>query len=140
MIRLLTDASKGLTAAVAVLVLLNALLPNLVLISMGFVAENLEPAARAGFGSPAGHRVVTALVFAGAFFVGSLLIGPYGDVLTTVVRLRLSEQMQSRIMRAVSRPTGVAHLEDPDTLDTLARAQDSSSTWRRPTRPLRWPD
>jgi len=122
-IRLLTDASKGLTAAVAVLVLANALLPNLVLISMGFVVESLEPAARAGFGSPAGHRVETALALAGAFFVGSLLIGPYGDLLTTVVRLRLSEQMQGRIMRAVSRPIGVAHLEDPDTLDTLARAQ-----------------
>jgi ATP-binding cassette, subfamily B, bacterial len=122
-LRLLTETSKGLTVGVVVLILANALLPNLMLVSTGVAVGHLAAATKGGFGSPAGHQLVRALVAAGIFFAGSLLIGPYEDLLTIVVRLRVNEGMQRRIMHAVSAPTGVAHLEDPAVLDRLANAQ-----------------
>ena len=123
--RLLFETSKTWTAAVAFLILANALLPNLVFISVGVVVGRIPAATRNGLGSPAGHQLTMALIIAGIFYAGSLLIGPYEDVLTSVVRLHLSDGMQDRLMKAVSGPTGVAHLEDPELLDRLASAQGS---------------
>jgi ATP-binding cassette, subfamily B, bacterial len=122
-VRLLFETGAGWSTAVIILSLGLAVLPNLVLISMGVVIGHLPAAAKSGFASSAGHDVIAALVATGIFLIGSLLLGPYQNLLGTIVSLHLSDRLQGRLIEAVSGPVGIAHLEDPQVLDQLANAQ-----------------
>jgi ATP-binding cassette subfamily B protein len=124
-IRLLLDTSKGLTIALAGWVLASAVLPNATLIAMGVVVGRVPGAVGHGLSSPGGHRLIAALVAAGALFAATLLLAPLQGGLSSVVKARLTVAMQQRLMAAVSGPVGIAHLEDPGVLDRLARAQGS---------------
>src|ERR1700728_1051227 len=128
-IRLLVESSKGWTAVLSIWVAASAALPILTLVALGVVVGRVPGAARFGLGSPDGHRLVTALVIAGAFFAGTLLLGPAQTALSSSIKVRLTYAMQSRLMAAVSGPVGIAHLEDPAVLDRLARAQGSLMTY-----------
>jgi ATP-binding cassette, subfamily B, bacterial len=121
--RLLFETSKGWSVAVAVLAVADAVLPNLVLIALGGVIGDLPAAIRQGMGSVAGHRLELTLVLAGAAYLANLLLDPFHDVLRLIVRSHLSNDLQARLMSAVSGPTGVAHLEDHALLDKLASAR-----------------
>lgn len=122
-LRLLFETSKGWSLAVAGLVVANAVLPLLVLVALGTVIGDLPGAIHHGMGSPAGHRLELALILTGLAYLANLLLGPYQDVLTLIVRGHLHDDLQARLMAAVSEPTGIAHLEDPGLLDKLASAR-----------------
>src|SRR5579871_4252860 len=122
-VRLLVATSPALSVAVAFLGIATAVLPNVVVIAMGVAVGQLPAAATRGLGSPAGHRMVAWLIAAGVAYAASLLTGPYQDWLSTVVKARLTDAVQCRLLAAVSGPVGVAHLEDPEVLDKLELAQ-----------------
>jgi ATP-binding cassette, subfamily B, bacterial len=122
-VRLLFETSKGWTLAVAGFVVASAVFPLLVLIALGLVIGDLPGAIRQGMNSAVGHRLELALVFVSVAYLANLLLGPYQDVLTLVVRSHLHDDLQTRLMAAVSEPTSVAHLEDPSLLDKLASAR-----------------
>jgi len=122
-IRLLLDTGKGWAGVVALWTLASAVLPALTLVAMGAVVGRVPGAAEHGLGSPDGHRLVVALVIAGALFAATLLLGPVQTGLSTVIKARLTFTVKRRLMGAVSGPVGIAHLEDPAVLDRLARAQ-----------------
>ena len=122
-IRLLFETSKGWTMAVALLVVANAVLPNFVLIALGAAIGDLPAAIRQGMGSAAGHRLELSLLLAGAAYLVNLLLDPFQDVIRLAVRGRLRDNLQARLMAAVSGPIGIAHLEDPALLDKLASAR-----------------
>ena len=121
-VRLLFETSKGWSLAVTGLMAANAVLPILVLVALGLVIGDLPAAIRQGMSSAGGHRLELALAFTCVAYLANLLLGPYQDILTLVVRTRLNDDLQARLMAAVSEPTGVAHLEDPALLDKLAWA------------------
>jgi ATP-binding cassette, subfamily B, bacterial len=121
--RLLFETSKGWSLAVAGFALASAVFPILVLVALGLVIGDLPGAIRQGMSSAAGHRLELALVFACVAYLANLLLGPCQDVLTLVVRSHLRDDLQGRLMAAVSEPIGVAHLEDPALLDKLASAR-----------------
>jgi ATP-binding cassette, subfamily B, bacterial len=121
--RLLFEMSRGWSLAVAGFAVASAVFPILVLVALGLVIGDLPGAIRQGMSSVGGHRLELALVFACVAYLANLLLGPAQDVLTLVVRSRLSDDLQGRLMAAVSEPTGVAHLEDPALLDKLASAR-----------------
>lgn len=64
-----------------------------------------------------------ALAVAGVVYALFLLRGPAEDILSAMMRARLTAVMQRRLVAAVSAPVGVAHLEDPEVLDRLASAR-----------------
>jgi ATP-binding cassette subfamily B protein len=119
---MLAEASPGLTGAAVLLLLAQSVLPPLTLILIGHVTGDIPAAVSHGLGSAAGHRLDLALVIAGLAYGLFLLRGPAEDMLSTAVRARLTELMQRRLVRAVSAPAGIGHLEDPEVLDRLARA------------------
>ncbi len=121
--RLLLETSRSWSLAVALLGVANALLPLLVLVALGSVVGDLPGAIRHGMASSDGHRLELMLVLAIAAYLINLLIDPFHEVLMLTVRARLSDDLQSRLMAAVSGPIGVAHLEDPTLLDKLASAR-----------------
>jgi len=97
-LRMLAAASPGLTAAVGVFVLAEAVLPNLTIVAMGRAAGRIPSAV-------------------------SLLRGPVEDALSAAVRTRLTLVFQRRLVVAVSAPAGIGHLEDPAVQDRLASAR-----------------
>lgn len=122
-IRLLLETSKGWTGVVVLWTVTSAILPNLTLVAMGAVVGRVPEAAHHGLGSHDGHRLLVALAVAGALFAATLLLGPLQTGLSSVVKARLTFAVQRRLMIAVSGPVGIAHLENPEVLDRLARAQ-----------------
>ena len=122
-VRLLFEMSKGWFLAVTVLMVANAVLPILVLVALGLVIGDLPAAIGQGMSSAGGHRLELALAITCVAYLANLLLGPYQDILTLVVRTRLNDDLQARLMAAVSAPTGVAHLEDPELLEKLAWAR-----------------
>jgi ATP-binding cassette subfamily B protein len=127
-LRLLVEASRTLAVAAVLFVVAESLLPVLTLIAVGHVTGDLPAAIAGGLGSAAGHRLDGALVVAGVVYALYLVRGPAESMLTTAVQARLNALMQRRLVRAVSAPVGIGHLEDPDVLDRLARARGDLST------------
>jgi ATP-binding cassette subfamily B protein len=122
-VRLLWSASKPLTFGLGFGILLNALGPVMIMVAMGRMVGRMPAAFGHGFGSPAGHALFLSLVVVGiAFFVG-MMATPYQEWLTAAIKIRLTFALQTRLMRAVSEPIGIAHLEDPAVLDRVALAQ-----------------
>jgi ATP-binding cassette subfamily B protein len=122
-VRLLWETSRPLAVAVAAYAAAASVLPNLVLIAAGRVVGAIPAAAASGLHSAAGHRLTDALAVMGAAYAGALLLGPVQTSLGSVVKWRLVYHTQDRLMAAVSRPVGIAHLEDPKVLDDLELAQ-----------------
>jgi ATP-binding cassette subfamily B protein len=122
-IRMFAVASPGLFAAALVFLLVEALLPNAVLIAMGRTVGDIPAAVRSGLGSPDGHRMLGRLAVAGFLYALSLMRGPVEDALGAMAQARMSVVSQRRLVEAVSAPAGIAHLEDPAVLDRLSSAQ-----------------
>jgi ATP-binding cassette subfamily B protein len=122
-VRLLWDTSRPLTGAVALYAAVSAVLPNVVLIAAGHLVGDIPAATRDGLGSTAGHRMIAALAVTGAAYAAALMLGPVQSALSSVVKWRLVYRTQDRLMRAVSGPVGIGHLEEAKVLDDLALAR-----------------
>jgi ATP-binding cassette subfamily B protein len=122
-VRLLWSASKPLTFALGFGILLNALGPVMIMVAMGRMVGRMPAAFGHGFGSPAGHSLFLSLVVVGIAFFVAMMATPYQEWLTAAIKIRLTFALQTRLMRAVSEPIGIAHLEDPAVLDRVALAQ-----------------
>lgn len=128
-IRLLVRASPAWAAALAAFAVASAVLPVAVLAAMGEVVGRVPAATSAGLGSPAGHDLIVALVVSVALYAGSLLLGPIQGAISSSVKVILTYAMQDRLIAAVSRPTKIAHLEDPAVLDELELAHGKLTSY-----------
>lgn len=122
-IRLLARTSKPLTIGFTVDVLAAAVLPNLVLLAMGGMVGRIPAAVRMGLDSPAGGRLLTAFAYFGLAFAAAVLMVPFHEALANAMKVRLTYAMQGRLMKSVSGPVGITHLEDPSVLNRVALAQ-----------------
>lgn len=121
-VRLLWHSSKSLGICLAVDVVLQAVLPILVLVALGRMVSDIPNTVRHGWDSAAGSRLEVSLVLVGLTFFAAMLTTPFHDWLAAAIKSRLTFAMQTRLMTAVSRPIGIAHLEDPAVLDRVALA------------------
>jgi len=132
MVRLLPGASRALTAAALVLVAIAAVLPAGFALASGALVGSLRGAVRSGLGSPAGHRLLLAVLAVVVLFVLQQLAGPALRAVGDSLGRRLVARLQLRVMTATLAPVGVAHLEDPAVLDQVALAQGVASAWATP--------
>jgi ATP-binding cassette subfamily B protein len=121
------NASPGVAAGLLGTAIISGLAPFLLLASMGWTIGRIPAAVRDGMSSPAGTRLLVALAVTGTLVVVTLVVGTVLDALAAVAKDRLVHSVRIRLMRAVSGPTGIEHLEDPRTLDRIAFAQGSLS-------------
>jgi ATP-binding cassette subfamily B protein len=135
---LLWGSSRRLSFGVIAWALLSALVPPLVVTALGFVVGGIQGAVRDGMGSPAGHRLIGALVVAALIYGLSLVLDPIGNALGTAARQRITGGLQARLLRAVAAPPGIAHLEDSQTLDRLARAEGTLTGYFPGDAPVTW--
>jgi ATP-binding cassette, subfamily B, bacterial len=135
---LLWASSRRLSAGVIAWAALSALVPPLVVAALGFVVGGIPGAVRDGMGSPAGHRLIVALVVAALIYGLSLVLDPIGGALGTAARQRITGGLQARLLNAVAAPPGIAHLEDAQTLDRLARAEGTLTGYFPGDAPVTW--
>lgn len=122
-VRLLWQTSRPLAFGLLLDVVLASVLPILVLVAMGSMVGRLPAAISGGPDSAGAHQVAESLVFVGVAFLASMLSAPYHEWLSAVIKVRLTYASQTRLMKAVSQPIGIGHLEDPAVLDRVALAQ-----------------
>ncbi|HEY4453551.1 MAG TPA: hypothetical protein VGN81_04495, partial [Pseudonocardiaceae bacterium] len=135
---LLWSASRGLTVLTGAWVLLSTVLPTLVVIALGLVVAAVPNAVAHGLGSADGHRLIMALVLAAVVYAVSLVLNPVGTAIGIAAKARITSDMQARLMNAVSGPVGVAHLENTEVLDRLARAEGSLTGYFPGDAPVTW--
>jgi ATP-binding cassette, subfamily B, bacterial len=136
--RLLWTSSRSLSILVVGWVVLQSVMPALVVGALGAIVGQLPGAIRDGMASPAGGRLVLALVVAAVVYGLSLILDPIGGALGTAANARITGDLQSRLLAAVSEPVGVAHLQDAGVLDRLARAEGSLTGFFPGDAPVTW--
>src|SRR5215210_653251 len=123
LIRASAGVAPGLTAALAGLVLAAGLLPPAFSLATGALVQAVPGAVGRGVGSPAGHRVAVALLVTTLTYVLIQVVGPVRAMVGDILTRRIDASFAVDLMRAVSAPRGLAHLEDPQMLDRVAQAQ-----------------
>jgi ATP-binding cassette subfamily B protein len=135
---LLWASGKVLSIAVLAWAALDAIDGPLVVGALGYVVGAISNAVRDGMSSTAGHRLIAALIIAALVYGCSLILDPIGGALSTAALQRITGQLQARLLRAVTAPTTVAHLEDQDTLNRLASAEGSLTGFFPGDAPVTW--
>ncbi|HET7077477.1 MAG TPA: ABC transporter ATP-binding protein, partial [Chloroflexia bacterium] len=129
---LLPRVSARLTAALAIIVVLCAAGPLALTIVAGQLVGAVPAAVRAGLDSPAGEHVLVLLGFAALLIIAQRLLVPLQEAVATVLGRRIDRYLQELTMAAVSRPAGIAHLEDPAVLDLIETARGVGLQGQRP--------
>jgi ATP-binding cassette subfamily B protein len=101
----------------------GATLPVATLVVVGAGLSNLPAATAQGLDSPAGRSLLVAVVAGTVLFSATLLLGPVQAALAVSARVVLGNALRQRLIAAVSQPVGVEHLEEPELLGQLVRAQ-----------------
>ncbi len=122
-LRLLPAASRRLSAAVAALVVLSALLPAIFALVSGALVGSIGGVVEAGWSSPAGRRLIGLITVLVALFVLQQVSGPGLRALADALGRRAEGRLRLRVMAATLGPAGVAHLEDPAVVDLVTEAQ-----------------
>lgn len=135
---LLWRSSKTISVGVIAWMAAGALIPPLVTASLGFVVGAIPGAVTSGMNSPAGHRLIVTIVVAAVLYGASLILDPVGGALGTAARQTITGRLQARLLKAVSGPATITHLEDQDTLDRLARAEGSLTGYFPGDGPVTW--
>jgi ATP-binding cassette, subfamily B, bacterial len=112
--------------------------PSLVVVALGFVVGAVPGVVEHGIGSSDGTTLIATLLVAALVYGLSLMLDPVGEAIGTAVRSRLTGDLQGRLLRAVSGPVGIEHLEDPETLDRLAGAEGSLTGYFPGDVPVTW--
>ena len=120
------------TAALAVCVLLSAALPLAFTVATGLLVGSIPDAVRDGPDSAASQRSVTLLVIAGSVFLATRLVHALQRTAALALRLDFNQYIQARIAAAVTAPSGIAHLEDPEVADQIRTAQGVWDSYYHP--------
>ncbi len=122
-LRVMPKASVGFTAVSALCLFLLGVFPTVFKIATGSLVGAIPAAVRDGSGSAAAGRVDRALLVLGAAFIAQQVIGPLAGLIVDGLGRRVTGYLRARVMEAAATPAGIAHLEDPATLDQVMLAQ-----------------
>ena len=136
--RLLWESSRALSLGVLAWAAADAIDGPLVVAALGVVVGLIPNAVAHGMSSADGHRLVGALIIAALLYAASLVLDPIGGALSTVAHQRITDRLQARLLRAVTGPATIAHLEDQDTLNRLASAEGSLTGFFPGDAPVTW--
>jgi ATP-binding cassette, subfamily B, bacterial len=118
-IQLMPRVSVWKSVLFAVGVIVNSVLPVAIALLTGLLVGSIPAAVEGGFDSASGQVALNLLAGAAGFFVLQRILSPLLAALAASLGQQVDRYLQERMMAAVARPTGIAHLEDPDILDRL---------------------
>lgn len=119
MLRLLY-AAEGFGVLLGALGIVAAsLLPLAVAVATGLLIGSIPGALAGGLSSPPGRHTLALLAATGGLALAQRVLTPVLAALGETLGRRIDRDLQERVMAAVGRPEGIAHLTDPDVLDGL---------------------
>jgi ATP-binding cassette subfamily B protein len=113
LVGLYAGVSRPLTVALLTCAAVAGLLAPAFTIATGALAGAVE----------GGRALLLPLLAVATVFTVQRLLGPIQQEVATTLARRVDEALTTRLMAALARPPGLAHLEDPAVLDAAARAQ-----------------
>jgi ATP-binding cassette subfamily B protein len=111
------DRRKSVLFAAGVVV--TSALPIVIAVLTGALIGSIPAAVRGGFDSEAGRDVLLRLAAIAGLILVQRVVDPIVRTLAAVLGRRLELYLQERVLTAVGRPSGIAHLEDAQVLDRL---------------------
>jgi ATP-binding cassette subfamily B protein len=124
-----------LTAVTALAVMLAAVAPIAAVAAVGAAVAQVPAMIADGLASPAGRAAQWWGVAASALFLLQSAAGTLQAAATTALGERIDALLQRDLMSAVLTPTGIGHLEDPETLDLVNVGRETfRAAWARPGR------
>lgn len=133
-LRLLPRLNPRLTAVLAVTILLTAALPLVAAVLTGLLIGSIPAAVAGGAGSAAMTQTTWLLIVIGVLVLVDRAVAPIAKTASESLGRELDSHLAERVMAAVGRPDGIAHLEDPETLDEIRIARGLGSDTNRPGR------
>jgi len=122
LLRLAVEASVPLTVFVGVLVVTGAVASLALSIAVAGVVADVPPAVAEGSGSAAADALARSVLVVGVLFVLRQATAPLLEPVADHLGLRVRSIVFCRTFDAMLRPATVAHLEDPELKDLVARA------------------
>ncbi|GAA4990016.1 ABC transporter ATP-binding protein [Actinopolymorpha pittospori] len=119
LLRLLPRVSRRKPALLAVGVAIAAALPVATAVLTGLLIGSIPTAVRAGLDSPSGRTTLWLLGGVGGLIVVTRVVAPLLSALTVTLGRETDRYLQERVIAAVGRPSGIAHLEDPAVLSEV---------------------
>ncbi|MFD2080073.1 ATP-binding cassette, subfamily B/ATP-binding cassette, subfamily C [Actinopolymorpha cephalotaxi] len=132
LLRLLPSVSRRLSVLLGVGVLLAAALPVAAIALTGLLVGSIPAAVRGGLDSAAGHRTLDLLVAVGVLIVVQRFVAPLLRAVSMTLGRETDRYLQDRVLAAVGRPGGIAHLEDPDVLAHVRLVKGLGADAQRP--------
>ena len=133
LIRYLPEIDRRGTVVLAVLAVTLGILPVVFTVASGQLIGAVPDAVAAGSGSVAAHRLVRLLAVCGALFTALQVLAPFRMRAVYALGWSVEIGLQQRVIAAATGPVGIAHLEDPRTLDRIAVARGIDHEWLGPT-------
>ncbi|THV21683.1 ABC transporter ATP-binding protein [Glycomyces paridis] len=133
-VRLLPRISRPRTALLVTTVVLTAALPLVTTVSTGLLIGTVPEAAADGSGSAAADRAYLLLAVGAAALLAARLVFNVHRANAHILGRELELFLQNRLVGAVARPIGTAHLEDDDVLALLRVARQLGADFIRPER------
>ncbi len=127
---LLPRVHRLLAVVLALGVLLGTALPLAITIAIGQLAASVPEAIAGGSGSEAARTSIAWLLTVGGLTVAMHATFRTRGAVAYSLGLRVNLHLGQRVMRALNRPFGIAHLEDSQTQDLLHRTQALSGLER----------
>src|SRR5262245_41510177 len=131
-LRLLPQVSGPRTLLLGLGVLVATVLPLAATVVMGLLIGAIPAAVGGGRDSPAAGQALFWLGATALLIMGNRLLAPFLTALATTFGRQVDRYLQERVIRAVGRPTGIAHLEDPAIRDLMDSAQGVGLQGHRP--------
>ena len=125
----LPAVSGSLTTLLSALILLGVLQSLGFVLATGVLVGTVPDAIRGGLDSPAGTRLLTALVAVMILFVAGQVIEPLQSMVTQTLGRRFEGYLRAKIIAAsvgAGPPIGIGHLEDPRLRDLITRSRGAA--------------
>jgi hypothetical protein len=118
-LRLLAIGEGRLVVWLILLAFAGGVVPLVFTFSVGTLVGLIPDVVRDGFGSPSGDRLTRVLAATTLASAALQILGPISEALTTVLRRQIDESLRAKTLDDLSRPSGIAHPEDPQLRDHL---------------------
>ncbi len=123
LLRELPGVHRELTALSVVAVLLTAVMPTATTLASGALVGAVPAAVKNGLDSPQGRHLLRALAVLAAVYTFQFAVLPLFNQASSALSRRLDRSLSERVMAAILAPTGIRHLEEPEILDEVTKAE-----------------
>jgi ATP-binding cassette subfamily B protein len=119
----LRHAGSGGAAALGLVLMATAVWPTAFAVATGAVLSAVPDAIRDGLDSGSGRDLIAALMVVAGLLLGERLLLPVRDLVRWTVSRRVDRHFRASIVDALSAPSGIAALEDPQVQGDVAVAK-----------------